>query len=76
MLAWFAPLQPALFTPGRFPVFNLMVPEGRYYGFPQHDVPGFKIGLYHHLEERVDPDAFDREAGPADEAPLRAATAR
>jgi sarcosine oxidase len=76
VLAWFAPLEPALFTPERFPVFNLMVPEGRYYGFPVHDVPGFKIGLYHHLEERVDPDDFHREATLADEAPLRGATAR
>jgi sarcosine oxidase len=76
VLAWFAPLQPALFTPERFPVFNLLVPEGRYYGFPEHDVPGFKIGLYHHREEKIDPDAFDREADLRDEAPLREATAR
>lgn len=76
VLAWFAPLQPALFTPRRFPVFNLSVPEGRFYGFPQQDVPGFKIGLYHHFEERIDPDRFEREAGIADEAPLREVTAR
>lgn len=76
VLAWFAPLERALFTPQRFPVFNLTVPEGRFYGFPEYDVPGFKIGLYHHLEERVDPDGFNREAGPSDEAPLREATAR
>jgi sarcosine oxidase len=76
VLGWFAPLEPALFTPKRFPVFNLMVPEGRYYGFPQFDVPGFKIGLYHHLEEQVDPDDFHREANAIDEAPLRDATAR
>jgi sarcosine oxidase len=76
VLAWFAPLQPELFTPRRFPVFNLSVPEGRYYGFPQQDVPGFKIGLYHHFEERIDPDCFEREAGIADESPLREATAR
>jgi sarcosine oxidase len=76
VLAWFAPREPALFTPARFPVFNLTVPEGRYYGFPVYEVPGFKIGLYHHREEQVDPDAFDREADHADEAPLREATAR
>jgi sarcosine oxidase len=76
VLAWFAPLQPALFTPRRFPVFNMLVPEGRFYGFPEHDVPGFKIGLYHHREERVDPDDFNREADADDEAPLRDATAR
>jgi len=76
VLGWFAPLQPALFVPERFPVFNLMVPEGRYYGFPRYDVPGFKIGLYHHLQERVDPDDFQREANVEDEAPLREVTAR
>ncbi|MFN8589999.1 MAG: N-methyl-L-tryptophan oxidase [Thermomicrobiales bacterium] len=76
VLAWFAPLEPDLFTAARFPVFNLMVPEGRYYGFPVHEVPGFKIGLYHHREEQVDPDAFSREADVSDEAPLREATAR
>jgi sarcosine oxidase len=76
VLGWFAPLEPELFTPQRFPVFNLMVPEGRYYGFPQFDVPGFKIGLYHHLEEQVDPDDFQREANAIDEAPLREVTAR
>lgn len=76
VLGWFAPLQPDLFATSRFPVFNLMVPEGRYYGLPHFDVPGFKIGLYHHLEEQVDPDDFAREADAADEAPLRAATSR
>jgi sarcosine oxidase len=76
VLGWFAPLEPALFSPHRFPVFNLMVPEGRFYGFPQYDVPGFKIGLYHHLGEQVDPDNFQREATATDELPLREATAR
>ena len=76
VLGWFAPRDPALFTPARFPVFNLLVPEGRYYGFPRYDVPGFKIGMYHHLEEQVDPDDFSREAVVADEAPLRLATER
>src|SRR5205823_1045933 len=56
VLGWFQPLEPHLFEPERFPVFNLLVDEGRYYGFPVHGIPGFKIGLYHHLEEQVDPD--------------------
>ncbi|HEU5432834.1 MAG TPA: N-methyl-L-tryptophan oxidase, partial [Thermomicrobiales bacterium] len=43
-LAWFQPTRPEWFAPARFPVFNLTVPEGRYYGFPVHGVPGFKIG--------------------------------
>lgn len=76
VLGWFAALEPGLFAPSRFPVFNLMVPEGRYYGFPEYDVPGMKIGLYHHLEENVDPDLFDRESNLADEEILRAAVSR
>lgn len=76
VLGWFAPLAPALFTPARFPVFNLSVPEGRYYGFPEFEVPGVKFGRYHHREEIVDPDGVNREATPADEAILREALAR
>jgi sarcosine oxidase len=71
VLAWLQPHRPELFTPDRFPVFNLLVDEGRFYGFPVHSIPGFKFGKYHHLEERVDPDAFDREPRLEDELLLR-----
>ncbi|MBI3972623.1 MAG: N-methyl-L-tryptophan oxidase [Chloroflexi bacterium] len=71
VLAWFQPRQPDRFAVGRLPVFNLTVEEGRFYGFPVFGVPGFKLGKYHHLEEQVDPDAFDRECHPRDEAVLR-----
>jgi sarcosine oxidase len=48
------------------------VPEGRFYGFPMHGIPGFKIGKYHHLKERVtDLDKMDRESHPSDELVLR-----
>jgi sarcosine oxidase len=76
VLLWAQPLQPALFEPGRFPVFNMECEEGRFYGFPVHHVPGFKIGKYHHRHERVDPDAVDRECHPEDEKILRAAIRR
>jgi len=76
VLGWFQPNRPELFVPGRFPVFNLTVPEGRYYGFPVFGVPGFKVGRYHHRGEQVDPEAMNREPEPADEALLRAFTAR
>jgi sarcosine oxidase len=72
VLAWLQPSRPALFTPECFPVFNLVVPEGRFYGFPIFGIPGFKFGKYHHLEEQVDPDRVDRECHPRDEAVLRA----
>jgi sarcosine oxidase len=71
VLAWLQPARPALFAPERFPVFNLLVNEGRYYGFPIVHVPGFKFGRYHHLEEVVDPNTVDREPTLEDEQLLR-----
>lgn len=76
VLAWLQPAQPAHFAPARFPVFNLEVDEGRYYGFPVFRVPGFKFGRYRHLEEVVDPEAIDREPNERDEAVLRQFAAR
>lgn len=70
-LAWLQPLRSDLFVPERFPVFNLQVEEGRYYGFPIYSVPGFKFGRYHHLEEVGPADTLDRECHPRDEALLR-----
>lgn len=71
VLGWFHPLRPELFQLGGLPVFNLTVDEGHFYGFPIHGVPGFKVGRYHHLEERVRPDEMDRACHPRDEAVLR-----
>jgi sarcosine oxidase len=71
VLAWLQPTVPERFALGRFPVFNLLVEEGRYYGFPVFGVPGFKIGRYHHLGERADPDHVQREPTARDEAVLR-----
>lgn len=72
VLAWLQPTAPAIFDPETFPVFNLAVEEGRYYGFPIYDVPGFKFGRYHHRDETVDPDDWNREPDHADEQLLRA----
>lgn len=71
VLAWLQPERPHLFTPESFPVFNVLVPEGRYYGFPVHTVPGFKFGRYHHFQEVVEPDDYDREPDLEDEIMLR-----
>jgi sarcosine oxidase len=71
VLGWFQPLRPELFAPERFPVFNLELAEGHFYGFPAYGIPGFKIGRYHHLGEEVDADSVDRAPGPDDEAVLR-----
>ena len=76
VLAWLQPTRPELFEPERFPVFLIDVPDGSYYGFPVHDVPGFKFGRYHHLREPIDPDDRDRTARPEDETILRAFATR
>ncbi len=76
VLAWLQPLRPELFMPGRFPVFNLQVPEGRFYGLPIFAVPGFKFGKYHHLGETGDPDGLLTEPTRADEELLRDFAAR
>jgi sarcosine oxidase len=73
VLGWFQPRRPELYSPDRFPVFNLAVDEGRYYGFPEFGVPGFKIGLYHHLGERTTPETIDRRVNDRDEMVLRQA---
>src|SRR6266508_1550188 len=71
VLAWLQPSRLEFFAAERFPVFNLLVPEGRYYGFPIHRIPGFKFGRYHHLEEFIDPEGIDREPNLRDEQVLR-----
>lgn len=72
VLAWLQPQAPALFTPARFPVFNIEVAEGRYYGLPVFEVPGFKFGRYHHRGETGAAEAVRRAPDAADEALLRA----
>jgi sarcosine oxidase len=70
-LAWFQPAQPEIFTPGRMPVFNLVLDGEHFYGFPSFGIPGFKLGRYDHFGQGGDPDTISREPTPADEAPLR-----
>ena len=76
VLGWFAPHRPELFQPATFPVFGVEVPEGRFYGFPAYGMPGFKLGLFNHFREQVDPDTMDREPNAQDEAALRDFTER
>jgi sarcosine oxidase len=71
VVIWTQPKRPELFQSAVFPVFNMEADEGRYYG-----TPGFKLGKYHHREERVDPDRMDRECHPEDEEVLRKAIRR
>ncbi|MFB6221009.1 MAG: N-methyl-L-tryptophan oxidase [Halolamina sp.] len=76
VLAWLQPETRSAFQPDTFPVWNLAVEEGRYYGFPVYDVPGFKFGRYHHREEPVDPDDWRENPDAEDERLLREFAAR
>lgn len=76
VLAWLQPSRGELFAPERFPVFNMDVEEGRWYGLPVYAVPGFKFGRYHHRGETAPADAIRREVDPEDERLLRAFAAR
>ena len=72
VMLWTDPLDPPGFEPERFPVFVLEGPFGNFYGFPDNQGEGFKIGKFHHLRQEVsDPDRMDRECHPEDEAVLR-----
>ena len=74
VMLWTTPVEAEVFTPSRFPVFNLEAPTGRYYGFPDHNGEGFKIGKYHHLKQVLEnPDELDRSCHPEDESVLREA---
>jgi sarcosine oxidase len=76
VVAWLQPRSPELFDPARFPVFNLRLDDGHFYGFPEYGVPGFKFGRYHHRHEIVDPDTMNREADAEDERLLRTFAAK
>jgi sarcosine oxidase len=72
VLGWFQPAHPERFSLDSLPVFNLQADaHERYYGFPIWGIPGFKFGKYHHREERIDPDDWDRQPNRIDEEALR-----
>jgi sarcosine oxidase len=71
VVAWFEISDTLSFAPAKFPVFVMTTDFGIFYGFPQHDVPGFKIGKYHHRSELVDPDRAGRTVDAHDESVLR-----
>ena len=71
VVSWFKPESPEYYNSDQFPVFNMEVPEGRYYGFPIHHYEGIKIGRYGHLKENINPDSISREITDLDIATLR-----
>jgi sarcosine oxidase len=76
VLGWFGVTDHVAFAPDRFPVFVQDAVEGRFYGFPEFEIPGVKIGRYHHRGETTMPDTLDRGCHAEDEAALRAAVSR
>ena len=71
VVSWFKPESPEYYNSDQFPVFNMEVPEGRYYGFPIHHYEGIKIGRYGHLNENINPDSINREITDLDILTLR-----
>lgn len=73
VMLWTQPRAPEHFQVGTFPVFNMIVDEGQFYGVPVYSIPGLKCGRWHHLDQAVDdPETMDRDCHPEDEALLRA----
>jgi sarcosine oxidase len=72
---WFAPRDPALFSPARFPVFLLENTDGMFYGFPDDGTGSVKVAKHHHADETVDPDRCDRVVSAGDEAMIRSCLA-
>jgi len=72
VLGWFQPKVPAHFALGAFPVSIVDTGTTSCYQFPVFGVPGFKIGLYHHLRQSGHADGLSREPTEQDETALRA----
>ncbi|MCA9704956.1 MAG: N-methyl-L-tryptophan oxidase [Myxococcales bacterium] len=78
ILAWFTPAAEHRATLAALPVWGAFLPSGFYYGFPHgHEgIEGLKLAVHTAtgqpwLDTATDPDAFDRDAHPADLDPLR-----
>ena len=72
VVAWFETEDQDSFDPSRFPVFIVSLGGAEYYGFPEFERPGIKIGKFDLSGDPVDPDALDRRWRQRDEAELRA----
>jgi glycine/D-amino acid oxidase-like deaminating enzyme len=76
VVGWFDTGSAPAYRPDAFPVFIVEDETGIYYGFPDIDGGGVKIGRFFHRGETVDPDRVPREIVPEDEAVLRTALGR
>jgi sarcosine oxidase len=70
VVGWFQPRNPEMFTPQTFPVHCLQ-DDGFYYLLPIQNIPGVKIGLYHHRHESGRADTLSRDVTQQDESVLR-----
>lgn len=77
VMAWFEPIDPALFAPEKFPVFLLASEYGIHYGFPPHNVAPYKgflkLAKHDHEKPHLTPDDYDRSIRAEDEAAIRIA---
>jgi sarcosine oxidase len=72
-LGWFRTLVPEHFRLGRFPIGLIDGEPWHLYVFPEWGIPGFKIGVYNHLNETGHADELSRQPNERDEALLREA---
>ncbi|MDB5396613.1 MAG: N-methyltryptophan oxidase [Rhodospirillales bacterium] len=75
-LGWFDPVQPALVTPDRFPVFLFESTDDIVYGFPDFAGTGVKAASHMHGLELPSADAARQDANAADAARISDALAR
>lgn len=74
--AFFKPHDPALFAPGRCPIFIQHMQVGpAVYGFPIYGLPGVKAA-FHNAGPPIAPESEDRDIDPAGLAALRSHVAR
>ncbi|HET7325624.1 MAG TPA: N-methyl-L-tryptophan oxidase [Halococcus sp.] len=72
IMAWLQPDEPEQFQPETFPVFSLTGEHGDGYGFPIHDVPGFKFGREPSFPNAVTPSEMAQEPTTIEEERHRA----
>ncbi len=73
--AWYAPRDPAAYTPDRFPVFTRESSDVHLYGVPTLDGRSVKVGPHATFGTVGDADALDRRVTPAEVGALDDAVA-
>jgi sarcosine oxidase len=71
VLGWFSPLEPALFTPDRCPVFLLESEDDACYGFPDFAGTGVKAASHRQGAVLSRADELAQDGDAADEAQIR-----